>query len=146
MSFCFSSILISKYLPSNFQHITSTKQQVWGGASCHPTNQKQRLWKPVKTLLMHLVPVVMHKKNKWSRIPEPPSSFPFILSLEDQPVADPHPYEHPTGICYAKIIIVKDNLKFTPPNWQQHKRGIEKWQKTPCLQPPFWNLSKCFLL
>lgn len=32
----------------------------------------------------------------------------------------------------AKVIIVKDNLKFTPTNWQQHKREVEKWQKTYC--------------
>lgn len=49
---------------------------------------------------------------------ERPSSFALSQALIELQQRGP-----PEGTCYAKVVIVKGNLKYIPTNWQQHKRG-----------------------
>lgn len=55
----------------------------------------------------------------------------FALS---QTLGDIQPCRPPEGTCYAKVIIVKGNLKYIPTNWQQHKRG--NWKMTEDMLRP----------
>lgn len=46
-------------------------------------------------------------------------------------LSNPSPSE---DTCYAKVVIVKGNLKYIPTNWQQHKRG--NWKMTEDMLRP----------
>lgn len=63
--------------------------------------------------------------------PEKDTERSFALS---QTLGDIQQYRPLEGSCYAKVVIVKGNLKHIPTNWQQHKRG--NWKMTEDMLRP----------